>query len=233
MFFILCSIFLRYFCLSFELHFLIHLTPLMHHLSHLFISSFLSLLPLDSFVYLWQKGGEYIGKYTSMFRHFYMTHVHILRGINSTLCTFVGGESYRGDAYTKGEKRFSLFCFGLYYTCALVGSCFLDANTSYILHWLCVGHAFILMLLCFIGCMFGRSFALLYDHCSHFHMIVLVYDQVSHMFHILFTWSQFTCYIIFVLLSLDLPWGSNVFCASVLNYWYICSKCYTNFRFRC
>ena len=162
-----------------------------------------------------------------------MTHVHILRGRNSTSCTFVGGESYRQDAYIKGQKTFSLFCFGLYYTCALVGSCFLDANTSCILHWLCVGHAFIFMLLCFIGCMFEWSFALLYDHCSHFHMTVLVYDQVSHMFHILFTWLQFTCYIILVLLSLDLPWESNMFCASVSGYWCICSKCYTDFRFRC
>ena len=42
------------------------------------------------------------------YRHFYMTHVHILRGINSTSCTFVGGESRRGDAYTKGEKTFFL-----------------------------------------------------------------------------------------------------------------------------
>ena len=38
------------------------------------------------------KGGEYTG-----------THVHTLKGSNSTSCTFVGGESHRGDAYTKGE----------------------------------------------------------------------------------------------------------------------------------
>ena len=47
---------------------------------------------------------------------------------------------------------------------------------------------------------------------------------VAHMFHIMFTWSQFTCYIILVLLLLALPWGSNVFCASVLGYRYICSN---------
>ena len=35
-----------------------------------------------------------------------MTHVHTLKGSNSTLCTFVGGENHRGDAYTKGEKTF-------------------------------------------------------------------------------------------------------------------------------
>ena len=57
--------------------------------------------------------------------------------------------------------------------------------------------------------------------CSH--CIVFVY-QVVHMFHIMFTWSQFTCYIILVLLFLALPWGSNVFCASFSSYRYICSK---------
>ena len=35
-----------------------------------------------------------------------MTHMYTLRGSNSTLCTFVGGESHRGNAYTKGEKTF-------------------------------------------------------------------------------------------------------------------------------
>ena len=54
-----------------------------------------------------------------------------------------------------------------------------------------------------------------------------------HMFHNMFTWSHFTCYIILVILSLDLPWGSNVFCASVLGYKYICSKFITTSRFRC
>ena len=72
----LCRIFLRCFCFSFELH-------------------FLSLLPLDSFVYLWQKGGEN-----------FMTHVHILRGRKSTSCTFVEREIHRWDAYIKGEKKF-------------------------------------------------------------------------------------------------------------------------------
>ena len=44
---------------------------------------------------------------------------------------------------------------------------------------------------------------------------------------------MFTCNIILVLLSLDLPWGSNAFCASVSGYRYICSKCFTASRFRC
>ena len=53
-----------------------------------------------------------------MFHYFYMTHVHTLRGKNSTSCIFVGGESHRRDAYTKGEKTFcykkTLFRFELY-----------------------------------------------------------------------------------------------------------------------
>ena len=118
------AIFFGCFCLSFELHFLIHFAPLMHHLLPLFIISFLSLISLDSFVYSWQKGREYIGEYTGVFCHFYMTHVHILRGIYSTSYTFVGGESHKGDAYTKGEKTSffekTLFCFDLYYACFLI-----------------------------------------------------------------------------------------------------------------
>ena len=126
-YFMLCSIVsLRCFCLSFELYFLIHLAPLMHHLLPLFIFSFLYLLPLDSFVYSWQKGGEYTGVFhhfymthvhTGVFCHFYRTHVHILRRRNSTSCTFIGGKNHRGDAYTKGKKTFLFFfrkpCFAL------------------------------------------------------------------------------------------------------------------------
>ena len=105
-----------------------------------------------------------------------------------------------------------LWCFKLCFV-VLIASC------------LYVGHAYFLMLLCFIECMFGWSFALLCDLCNHFFMTVLVYDQVAHMFHIMFTWSQFTCYIILFLLLLALLWGSNVFCASVSGYRYICFKC--------
>ena len=104
-YFMLCSIVsLRcfIFCLSFIFSFILHPSCIIT----LLISSFISLLPLDSFVYSWQKGGEYTWEYTEeytgLYRHFYMTHVHTLResrGSNSTSCTFVGGESHRGDAY--------------------------------------------------------------------------------------------------------------------------------------
>ena len=125
-YFIVCSIFFSCFSLSFELHFLIHFTPLMHHLLPLFIYSFLFLIPFDSFVYSWQKGGEYTREYTKVYCHFYMTHVHILRGRNSTSCTFIGGETYRGDVYTKGEKTYFLenlvlLCFALW----LFSRCFM------------------------------------------------------------------------------------------------------------
>ena len=98
------------FCLSFIFSYILHPPP---PSCIIFYSCSFSLLPFDSFVYSWQKGGEYTG----VFRHFYMTYVHILRGRNSTSCTFVEGESCRGDAYTKGEKTFfyekTLFCLVL------------------------------------------------------------------------------------------------------------------------
>ena len=52
--------------------------------------------------------------YTEVFRHFYITHVHMLKERNSVSCTFIGGESHRGDAYTKEENKSfyekTLFC---------------------------------------------------------------------------------------------------------------------------
>ena len=116
------------------------------------------------------------------------------------------------------EKYIRIECmFSIYALLFLFASC------------LCIGHAYILMLLYFIECMFRWSFALLCDHCSHFFMTVLMYDQVAHMFHIMFTWSQFIFYIILVLLLLALPPRSNVFCANVSCYRYICSKFITAF----
>ena len=134
------------FYLLFELHFLIYLAPLMHYHLPLFISFFLSLLPLDFFVYLWKKWGEYTREYTRVYRHFYMTHMHIFRGRNSISCTFVKGESHRGDAYTKGKKYIfyekTLFCFVLYYACFLVALwCFKLLLVS----MLCCSHHIMLM----------------------------------------------------------------------------------------
>ena len=114
---------LSYFCASFSLS---SYTP--HASSFIFVHIFFffSLIPLDSFVYSWQKRGGYTWEYTGEYRHFYMTHMHILRGENSTSCTFVRGESLRGDAYTKGEKTFFLRkpCF-ICFTLCLLSHCFM------------------------------------------------------------------------------------------------------------
>ena len=116
-YFMLCSIFFRCFIfyLSFIFSFILHPSCIIIFIHILFFS----LLPLDSFVYSWQKGREYTGVYTWVFHHFYMTYVHILKGKNSISCTFVGRESYKGDAYTKEEKTFFFLmrksCFALFY----------------------------------------------------------------------------------------------------------------------
>ena len=188
----LCSIFLRCFCLSFELHFLIHLAPLMHHLSPLFVSSFLSLIPFDYFVYSWQKGGEYIGEYTSLYRHFYMTHVHTLRGSNSTSCTFLRGESYRGDAYTKGEKTFSLFLFWfILYLCPsrIVPRCIYFMYFALVV-WLDMQ---VIISDCFVVHVWMNIY-LLYVHWSHSLMTTLVWSSVClHDIYCLHTWSHYAC----------------------------------------
>ena len=136
-YFMLYSIFFKdvfVFHLSFIFSFILHPSCILS----LFISYLLSLLPLDSFVYSWQKVREYIGEYTGVFCHFYMTHVHILKGRYSTSCTFVGEENHRGDVYTKGEKTFLLclffYLFFMVLWYALLFSlhrvCVLDMHTS-------------------------------------------------------------------------------------------------------
>ena len=119
--------------------------------------------------------------------------------------------------WVNNKTLFCLFLFMFVFLyCIVFVFCTCIYLYAFVLHWMHVR-----MIICFAM----WSFALLCDHCSHFYMTVLVYDQVTHMFHIMFTWSQFTCYIILVLLLLALPWESNVFCASVSGYKYICSKC--------
>ena len=130
------------FCLSFIFSFILHPSCIIP----LLICSFLSLLPLNCFVYLWQKWGKYTGEYTGLYRHFYMTHKHTLRGSNSTSCIFVGGESYRGDVYTKGEKTFFLrkpcFVFVLYYACFLIVLWYFELC---LVSMLCCSHRIMLM----------------------------------------------------------------------------------------
>ena len=109
---------------------------------------------------------------------------------------------------------------------------FLDAYTSCILHWSCVGHACIFMLLCLFGCMFGWSFV-----CYMIIVVILIWlfwcmIKLLTCFTLCLPDSNLLITLYLSFLSLDLPWGSNVFCASVSGYRYICSKCYTASRFR-
>ena len=136
-----------------------------------------------------------------------------------------GRRFYDSCAHSEGEK-----CIGgedilLWENLVLLYACFLGVLWCFVFYALLLSshHVYVLNMHT-SSCLFGWSFALLCGHCSHFYMTILVYDQVAHMFHIMFTWSQFTWYILLVLYLLALPWGSNVFCASVLGYKYICSK---------
>ena len=135
-----------YFCLSFVPHFLIYFAPLMHHLLPLFIS-FFSFPHSSWFICLFvKKRKEYTREYTEVYHHFYMTHVHIFRGRNSTSCTFVGGESPRREAYTKGEKIYfykkTLFCLVLPYACFLIALwCF----ELHLVSMLCCSHRILFM----------------------------------------------------------------------------------------
>ena len=117
-YFMLCSIVSLkcfIFLLSFIFSFILHPSCIIFYpYSYPFFFPFFLLIHLSIHN---KKGREYTKVYTKMFRHFYMTHVHILKGRNSTSCTFIGGESHRGDAYTKGEKTFFMRkpCFVLIY----------------------------------------------------------------------------------------------------------------------
>ena len=102
-YFILCSIFLDVFGfrLSFIFLFILHPSCIIFYpCSYLLFFPFFLLIHLS----IHDKKEEYTGEYTGVFRHFYMTHVHILRERNSTSCTFVGGKGHKGDAYIKEEK---------------------------------------------------------------------------------------------------------------------------------
>ena len=89
-----------------------------------------------------------------------MTHVHILRGRNSTSCTFVGGEIHKGDVYIKEEKTFFhekiSFMRKPCFTLCLFSRCFmvlcLLCFIALIASCLCVGHAYILMFVRMIIC---------------------------------------------------------------------------------
>ena len=183
---------------------------------------------------------EYTRVYTGLYHHFYMANVYILKERNSISCSFVGAESYRGEAYTKGGKdiflweNLVLLCF----TLCFFSHCFMVLWVTFNIYALLLSshHVYVLGMhtsLCHCDCMFRWSFALPYDHCSNFHMTVMYLIKLLIYFTSCLLYCIFTCYIILVILLLALPWRSNVFCASILGYRYICSKFITCFRFRC
>ena len=99
---ILCSI---VFFPRFELHFPIHLSPLMHH----YHCSYIHLLPSFLFDHLsiYDKKGESILQrvYQRVFLFLYDSCSHSQGEKFYFSCIFVGGEIFHnGDAYTKGEK---------------------------------------------------------------------------------------------------------------------------------
>ena len=98
---------------------------------------------------------------------------------------------------------------------------------------LCVEHAYIFMRLCFF------LVACSDDHLLCYMIIVVIFiwlfwcmiKLITCFTSCLLDHNLFvTLYLSF--LSLDLPWRSNVFCASVSGYRYICSKCYIASRYR-
>ena len=145
-----------------------------------------------------------------------MTHVHTLKGSNSTSCTFEGREDIllrENLVLLYACFLVALWCFELCLVSSMLccSHCimllcpsrilFLDAYTFCIECWTCM-HLYAIvpfwlhvrMIICFT---ILSLWSFPYD-CH-------VFDQVSHMFHNMFTRSHFTCYIILVLLSLDLP----------------------------
>ena len=85
-----------------------------------------------------------------------------------------------------------------------------------VLHRICVGYAYFLILWCFIECMFGWSFALLCDHCSNFYMTVFgVWSSCSHASHHVYLIAiyllHYTCHFFYLLYLEGLMWFVQVF----------------------
>ena len=112
------------------------------------------------------------------------------------------------------SHRIMLLCWTCFYPYAIV------------LYWLHVR-----MIICFaIWSLWSFPYDCfsIWSSCSYVsHHVYLIAIYLLH-----YTCPFITCFIL-VLLLLALLWGSNVFCASVSGYKYICSKFITVSRFRC
>ena len=105
-----------------------------------------------------------------------MTHVHILRARNSTSCTFVGGGSHKGDAYTKWEKTFFwenliLFCFIFY----LFSRCFMVLWVIFSIYALLLSsHRFYVLDMHTSLCYYALLVTCLDDHLFCYMIIVVI-----------------------------------------------------------
>ena len=213
--FTLCYVvfFVFVFRLSFIFSFVLHPSCIIP----LLVSSFLSLLPLDWFVYSWQKGREFTENFPGVFHHFYITHVHILRKRNSTSCTSVG------EMNILRERRHFLEILVLLYACFLVVLwCFELCLVS----MLCCSHRIVVMCWTCI-----HPYACLDDYLLCYAIIVVISIWLFWcMIKLLICFTS--CLLernLFVTLYLSFYYllylkGSNVFYANVSGYRYICSK---------
>ena len=114
---------------------------------------------------------------------------------------------------------FALWCFELY-----------------LVSMLCCSHCIMFVLDMHTSLCYCASL----NACSNDHLLCYVIIVVIYLWLFWCMIKLLICFtswlldrILLVLLFLALPWGSNVFCASVLGYKYICSKFITTSRFRC
>ena len=137
------------------------------------------------------------------------------------LCTIVGGESFKECAYSKGEKTFFIrkSCFVLFYFMALwvTFSIYALLFSSY--------HVYVLYMHTFL-CYCTLLIACSDDHLFFYVIIVVfsiwlfyVWSSCSYVSHLVY---MIVIYLLLYIcpLLLALPWGSNVFCASVSGYKY-------------
>ena len=228
--------FVAFFVFVFHLNFIFSFILNPSCIIPLLISSFLSFLPLDWFVYLWQKGGGYTGEYTDVYHHVFMTHVHILWGRNSTSCTFVRGESHRRDAYTKEEKTSCMRkpCFN---SC-MFSRCFMVLWVMFSIYALLLSSHRVYVLDMYTSlCYYALLVACSNDHLLCYMIIVVIFIWLSCVWSSCLYVSHHVYLIICLFVILYLSFYHLIylesFCASVSGYRYTCFKFIIASRIRC
>ena len=122
------------------------------------------------------------------------------------MCTFLGGESHRGDAYTKGEKTFlyekTLFCF---VSLCLFSHCFMVFWVMFSIYTLLLSlhHVYVLNMYTSL-CSCALLVACLDDHLLWYMIIVVIsiwlscvwssFLYVSHLVYLItFFLLHYTC----------------------------------------